>query len=271
MKKFLALLLAFCLFCGCGQTEAPPQPVKETWTEECTGIVTDVFTEGCGTDIAHCITVDSGFGVVLEKVFTLTDNSEIMGKTEINIGDEVSLFYESDHVSDYHPIISMTVFPRPGKHKPTNSTYDKPLPLRLVGESTEAEALLGTYEWEVAIGCGHETESIVVCCAHPLDSLESMELLTMGKTVELQFEVPPDELSVSYWKVDLGSPFRGEGNYHDICNFVAELDDNKITLEDCACVYEVHAKWDIDVQENPLRNRPWGGSALYSFYAVSGE
>jgi len=268
MKKILGILFIFSLLCGCGQTEVPPQAVKETWTEQYSGIVTDIFTEGCGTDVADCITVDVGVGRVLEKVFTLTEDSEQMGETEINIGDEVTLFCESDDFSDYHPIISMTVFPERKEYEPSTVIYDKPPSLLLRSGKVEAEALLGSYEWDVAIGCGHETESIAVCCAHPLDSLESMELLTLGKTVELQFDVPPDELSVGCWKIGSGSPYRGEGSYNDICNFIVELDSNKITLMDNDCVYEVRAKWDMGSFETPLDHRLWGGCASYSFYAV---
>lgn len=40
MKKILGILFIFSLLCGCGQTEVPPQTVKETWTEQYSGIVT---------------------------------------------------------------------------------------------------------------------------------------------------------------------------------------------------------------------------------------
>lgn len=110
MKKLLIFFVVLYLifsFAGCVQNKHN-NTAGDVFRETYTGVVTDHFTEGSGSEI-ECLKVNISENIT--KVFTFINSTEISGTNNISIGDMVKIECESYTNSDYHPIIKITVLP----------------------------------------------------------------------------------------------------------------------------------------------------------------
>ena len=131
MKKLIALLLALvCVLglVGCGQPKlVPPEVDLDAPKHECWhGTITDIFTEGSGTDLAEVIKLEikdhdpMHFTIVEDteylRYYSDTGETEEITKEDLYVGAWVEIDCESYHNSDYHLIFTIMVI------EPTKST-----------------------------------------------------------------------------------------------------------------------------------------------------
>ena len=131
MKKLIALVLALvCVLglVGCGRQKlVPPEvdpnaPFNECWS----GTITDIFTEGSGTDFAEVIKLEikdydpMHFTIVEDteylRYYSDTGETEEITKEDLYVGAWVEIDCESYNNSGYHPIFTIKVI------EPTKAT-----------------------------------------------------------------------------------------------------------------------------------------------------
>ncbi len=124
MKKLIALVLALvCVLglVGCGQPKlVPPEVDLDAPKNECwPGTITDIFTEGSGTDLAEVIKLEikdhdpMHFTIIEDteylRYYSDTGETEEITKEDLYVGAWVEIDCESYHNSGYHPIFTIKV------------------------------------------------------------------------------------------------------------------------------------------------------------------
>lgn len=143
----------------------------------------------------------------------------------------------------------------PGSNGASKPTSEKPPVLRIQdGTAQSAEAVRGTYSWMYdrgdGIWMGVEADSM-----HPLQMQEYLTpFITADDTVELLFDIPPQDISIRCWSGAHWGDIDASGE-------VTELDGNTLKLKDGGYIYEVSASWTGE-------NLAAAGTAHYSFYVI---
>jgi hypothetical protein len=148
----------------------------------------------------------------------------------------------------------------PTTYPPENSGPSKPImkePPRLTvsfGEDDTFDAVTGIYAWSYDNGDGTKS-GIDVDSPHPLEMYEYLlPMETTESFVELQFEVPPQSLSVRCWNDTCWGNTMAEYE-------IATVSGNMLELKGHGYIYELEATW---TGENLAAN----GSVHYVFYIV---
>ena len=142
-----------------------------------------------------------------------------------------------------------------GTSKPTS----KEPPVLKVLDSTciGIEANKGTYTWTYDNGDGTQT-GVCADSSHPLEWQEFLvPMTTSDDTVELHFDVQPQEISIRCWS---------DAHWDDV-NAKEEhvnLTGNSLELKDGGYIYEVVAKWTGE-------NLAAEGTVCYGFYVIRGD
>ena len=115
-------------------------------------------------------------------------------------------------------------------------------------------ANIGTYSWTYDNGDGTQT-GVCADSSHPLEwQAFLVPMTTSDDTVELHFDVQPQEMSVRSWSDEYWGKVDAEEEN-------AALNGNKLELKDGGYIYEVVAKWTDD-------NLAAEGTVHYAFYIV---
>ena len=143
----------------------------------------------------------------------------------------------------------------PGSNGASKPISEKPPVLRIqVGAGQSAEAVRGTYSWMYdrgdGIWMGVEADSM-----HPLQMQDYLTpFVTTGETIELLFDVPPQEFTVRCWS---------DAQWDDMDALGASVipDGNTFELNSGAYIYELTAMWTGE-------NLAAEGTAHYCFYVI---
>ena len=143
----------------------------------------------------------------------------------------------------------------PGSNGASRPTSEKPPLLQIRdGAGQSAEAVLGTYSWMYDRGNGIWT-GVEADSLHPLQMQEYLTpFVTADDTIELLFDVPPQEIAVRCWS---------DSSWDDPDAPAEEipLDENKLELKSGGYIYEVTARWTGE-------NLAAEGTAYYGIYVI---
>ena len=146
----------------------------------------------------------------------------------------------------------------PGSNGASRPTSEKPPLLQIRdGAGQSAEAVLGTYSWMYDRGNGIWT-GVEADSLHPLQMQEYLTpFVTADDTIELLFDVPPQEIAVRCWS---------DSSWDDPDAPAEEipLDENKLELKSGGYIYEVTARWTGE-------NLAAEGTAYYGFYVIKDD
>lgn len=143
----------------------------------------------------------------------------------------------------------------PGSYGTSKPTSEKPPVLRIqVSNGKTVEATRGTYSWMYDRGDG-----IWMCVeADSMHPLQMQDLLTpfvtADETIELLFDVPPQDITVRCWS-------DAQWGEVDASGEIVVLEEDHLKLRNGAYIYEVCASWTGE-------NLAAAGTAHYSFYVV---
>lgn len=143
----------------------------------------------------------------------------------------------------------------PGSNGASKPTSTEPPELKILDSTCLGiVANKGTYSWMSDNGDGTQT-GVCADSSHPLEWQEFLvPMTTSDDTVELYFDVPPQEISVRCWSdACWGKVDAKEEN--------AMLNENTLKLKDGGYIYEVIAKWTGE-------NLAAEGTVHYGFYIV---
>lgn len=143
----------------------------------------------------------------------------------------------------------------PGENGASKPTSKEPPTLKILDDTCIGlEAVIGTYSWMYDTGNGHWT-AVAADSLHPLQSQEFLiPMETASDTVELSFDVQPQDVTVQCWRdIHFGNP-DASGEY-------VALDANKLELKAGGYIYEVCANWTGE-------NLAAAGTVHYSFYVI---
>lgn len=146
----------------------------------------------------------------------------------------------------------------PGSNGASKPTSEKPPVLRIQdGTGQSMEAILGTYSWMYdrgdGIWTGVESDSL-----HPLQMQELLApFITADDTVELLFDVPPQDITIRCWSDAHWGDMDAHGE-------IIDLNSDTLQLRNGAYIYEVCASWTGE-------NLAASGTAHYSFYVIQGD
>ena len=143
----------------------------------------------------------------------------------------------------------------PGSNGASKPTCKEPPELKIIDSACqEIVAGLGTYEWNWDKGDGTWT-GVCADSTHPLEWKEFLApLITSDDTVELNFTVPPQSISIKCWS----DAYWGDTNAKAES---ANLTGNTLELKDGGYIYLVVATW---TGENVCAY----GTASYGFYVT---
>ena len=143
----------------------------------------------------------------------------------------------------------------PGSHGTSKPISEKPPVLRIqVSNGKTVEATWGTYSWMYdrgdGIWMGVEADSM-----HPLQMQDLLTpFVTADETIELLFDVPPQDITVRCWS-------DAQWGEVDASGEIVALEEDHLKLRNGAYIYEVCASWTGE-------NLAASGTAHYSFYVV---
>lgn len=142
-----------------------------------------------------------------------------------------------------------------GSNGPSKPALKEPPVLNVLDStSTGIEANEGTYTWSYDNGDGTQS-GVCADSPHPLEWQKFLDpMTTSDDTVELSFDVQPQEISVQCWS---------DAYWGDV-NAKAEdvrLNGNTLELKDGGYIYEVVAKWTGE-------NLAAEGTVYYGFYVI---
>lgn len=143
----------------------------------------------------------------------------------------------------------------PGSHGTSKPTSEKPPVLRILDSAGQsAEAIRCTYSWMYdrgdGIWMGVEADSM-----HPLQMQDLLTpFVTADETIELLFDVPPQDITVRCWS-------DAQWGEVDASGEIVVLEEDHLKLRNGAYIYEVCASWTGE-------NLAASGTAHYSFYVV---
>ena len=146
----------------------------------------------------------------------------------------------------------------PGSNGASKPTLKEPPALKVLDSTCIAiEANIGTYSWMYDNGDGTQT-GVCADSSHPLEWQEFLvPMITTDDTVELYFDVQPQEVSVRCWSdANWGKVNAKDEN--------ANLSSNKLELKDGGYIYEVVAKWTGE-------NLAAEGTVHYGFYVIKDD
>ena len=143
----------------------------------------------------------------------------------------------------------------PGSSGASKPTSKEPPALKVLESSCIAiEANIGTYSWMYDNGDGTWT-GVEADSSHPLEWQEFLvPMTTSDDTVELYFDVQPQEVSIRCWSDAYWGKIDSEEEN-------TTLSGNKLELKDGGYIYEVVAKWTGE-------NLAAEGTVHYGFYIV---
>lgn len=143
----------------------------------------------------------------------------------------------------------------PGSDGPSKPTSKEP-PVLIVLDSTGigVEASKGTYTWTYDNGDGTRA-GVCADSSHPLQwQTFLVPMTTCDDTVELEFAVQPQEISIQCWNDGCWGDVNAEGE-------TATLDENILQLKEGGYIYEVVATWTGE-------NLAAEGTVYYGFYII---
>ena len=146
----------------------------------------------------------------------------------------------------------------PGSNGASKPTYTEPPELKILDSTCLGiVANKGTYSWMSDNGDG-TWKGVEADSSHPLEWQEFLvPLTTSDDTVELFFDVQPQEVSIRCWSdANWGKVNAKEEN--------ANLSGNKLELNDGGYIYEVVAKWTGE-------NLAAEGTVYYGFYVIKDD
>ena len=146
----------------------------------------------------------------------------------------------------------------PGSNGASKPTSKEPPELKILDSTCIGiVANKGTYSWTYDNGDGTQT-GVCADSSHPLQWQEFLvPMTTSDDTVELYFDVSPQEVSVRCWSdACWGKADAEEEN--------ATLSGNRLELKDGGYIYEVVAKWTGE-------NLAAEGTAYYGFYVIKDD
>lgn len=146
----------------------------------------------------------------------------------------------------------------PGSNGASKHTSKEPLELKVLDSTCIGiVANKGTYTWTCDNGDGTQTD---VCAdsSHPLKWQEFLvPMTTSDDTVELHFDVQPQEISVRCWSDEYWGMVEAEEEN-------VTLSENTLKLKDGGYIYEVVAKWTGE-------NLAAEGTVHYGFYVIKDD
>ena len=143
----------------------------------------------------------------------------------------------------------------PGSYGTSKPASEKPPVLRILDSTGQsAEAVRGTYSWMYdrgdGIWIGVEADSM-----HPLQMQDLLTpFVTSDETIELLFDVPPQDITVRCWN-------DAQWGEVDASGEIVVLEEDHLKLRNGAYIYEVCASWTGE-------NLAAAGTAHYSFDVV---
>ena len=146
----------------------------------------------------------------------------------------------------------------PGSNGSSKPTSKEPPELKVLDSTCLGiVANKGTYSWMSDNGDG-TWKGVEADSSHPLEWQEFLvPMITSDDTVELYFDVQPQEVSIRCWSdANWGKVNAKEEN--------ANLSGNKLVLKDGGYIYEVVAKWTGE-------NLAAEGTVHYSFYVIKDD
>ena len=146
----------------------------------------------------------------------------------------------------------------PGSNGASKPTATEPPELKVLDSTCLGiVANKGTYSWTYDNGDGTQT-GVCADSAHPLEWQEFMvPMTTSDDTVELYFDVQPQEISVRCWSDAYWGKVDAEEEN-------AALNRNKLELKDGGYIYEIVAKWTGE-------NLAAEGTVHYGFYVIKDD
>lgn len=143
----------------------------------------------------------------------------------------------------------------PGSNGSSKPTSKEPPVLTILDSSGNSiEANKGTYTWSYDNDDGTQT-GVCADSSHPLEWQEFLiPMITSDDTVELNFAVQPQEISVRCWR----DAYWG---HTDAKEEAVTLTGNTIELKDGGYIFEVAAKWTGE-------NLAAEGTVRYGFYVL---
>lgn len=143
----------------------------------------------------------------------------------------------------------------PGNSGPSKPTMKEPPKLTVsFGPGDSFNAANGSYGWSYDNGDG-TMSGIKADSPHPLDLMDQLTPMeTTVDTLELQFEVQPQSISVRCWNDSLWGNTSAESQK-------ASLSGNMLELKEGGFIYEVEATWTGE-------NLAAEGSVRYVFYII---
>ena len=146
----------------------------------------------------------------------------------------------------------------PGSNGASKPTSKEPSELKVLDSTCIGiVANKGTYTWTYDNGDGIQT-GVCADSSHPLEWQEFLvPMTTSDDTVELHFDVQPQEISVRCWSEEYwGMVEAKEEN--------VTLSENSLKLKDGGYIYEVVAKWTGE-------NLAAEGTVHYGFYVIKDD
>lgn len=143
----------------------------------------------------------------------------------------------------------------PGSHGTSKPISEKPPVLRILDSTGQsAETIRGTYSWMYdrgdGIWMGVEADSM-----HPLQMQDLLTpFVTADETIELLFDVPPQDITVRCWS-------DAQWGEVDASGEIVVLEEDHLKLRNGAYIYEVCVSWTGETLAA-------AGTAHYSFYVV---
>lgn len=141
----------------------------------------------------------------------------------------------------------------------TSKPASKEPPVLKILDSTciGIEANKGTYTWTYDNGDGTQT-GVCADSSHPLEWQDFLiPMTTSDNTVELYFDVQPQEISVWCWSDEYWGKVEAQEEN-------VTLSENTLKLKDGGYIYEVVAKWTGE-------NLAAEGTAYYGFYVIKDD
>jgi len=164
------------------------------------------------------------------------------------------LYMSACNTGSTETTIPPTIDP-PGNSGPSKPTMKEPPKLTVsFGPGDSVQATTGTYGWNYDNGDGTMT-GIQADSPHPLDLMDHLTPLeTTVDTLELQFEVQPQSISVRCWNDSQWGNTGAESQK-------VSLSGNMLELKEGGYIYEVEATWTGE-------NLAAEGTVHYVFYVI---